>query len=345
MIPTFLQSHFPVIPANLNYPKNQDSLAVSRLFDTKRVGLGEGALPVVGGGAGVEVIDHRPLRATVGAVGQGLCFGERIRHLCGSEDAIMPVVPTQEDCLVTVGLLTARDALFGRAEIVVVEHVGLRDVHPVVRPFHTYRVARGIGNKEVVRRADVGVHIVLAEQRKGFLHIGGTVEEQTDSRCGGEVGQGVTGLVGNLVVPRHEVRHYEPLLVDAVHRHIHTRHCLEAVDHTLGLVVIAETEEVEVCRGDGRIAVVGQAANDHGLAVVPVEVASHDGGAVGCLGTQGTARDVAHAGLALEFAVRTCRQVVTKEHTEFVGRRGSALREEEVEARIARNGHAVEVRG
>ncbi len=314
------------------------------LSDTKRVGLGEVALPVVGGGAGVEVIDHRPLRAAVGAVGQGLCFGERVCHLCGGEDTAVFIIPTQKDCLVAVGLLTARDALFGGTEVVIVEHIGLRDVHLIVRPFHTYRVACGIGNKEVVRRADVGVHIVPAEQRKCLLHIGSTVEQQTDSRCGGEVGQSVTGLVGNLVVPCHEVRHHKPFLIDAVHRHIHARHCLETVNHTLGLVVVTETEEVEVCRGDGRIAVVGQAAYDHGLAVLPIEVASHNGGTVRSLGTQCTARDVAHAGFALEFAVRTCREIVAEEHTEFVGRRSTTLREEEVEACIARNDHAVEVR-
>lgn len=92
-------------------------------FGSERVRLGAFALPVVGGGAGAKVIDYRPLRAAMGAVGQGLRFEERVCHLYGRENA---VVPAQEDCLVAVGLLAARDSLFGSTEIVVVEYVGRR---------------------------------------------------------------------------------------------------------------------------------------------------------------------------------------------------------------------------
>ena len=83
--------------------------------DTERIGLCESALPVVGGGAGTQVINYRPLCAAIGAVGEGLRFGERVRHLCSGEDTVMLIIPAQEDCLVTVGLLAARDALLSGA--------------------------------------------------------------------------------------------------------------------------------------------------------------------------------------------------------------------------------------
>ena len=94
----------------------------------------------------------------------------------------------------------------------------------------------------MVRTTNIGVHVVLLQQFERLLYVSRMVEQQSNSRGGGDIWLCGIHLIGAFVIPRHQVSHYQPFLIDAVHRHIYSGSRFVLIDDAIHRVVsIAET--------------------------------------------------------------------------------------------------------
>ena len=126
------------------------------------------------------IIDDRPLRTAIIALGgKGSRSKHGIRHLFTAQDTIVFGVGVQQNGFVLQTQFATSDSLFLLAEIVVVEHLRVRNDHLIVDPFYAYRPSVGIAHKQMVCPSNIGVNVVLLQQFERLLYVCRMVEQQS----------------------------------------------------------------------------------------------------------------------------------------------------------------------
>ena len=177
----------------------------------------------------------------------------------------------------------------------------LRYQHFVVYILHNHAFARGVRNGQMMRNADGGMHIVLLQQRDGFVHRCRPVQQQADGCGGGQAGPAGLLMV-LLVVPSRQIGHHQALIIHAVQRHINGRDALYPLHHGAVRVVIRpKAQKIQAAGGYRRIAIYGLCMHDHGAALRPIVIAAKIVIAIYILGENGGAAKAAGLRAAFVF--------------------------------------------